>query len=87
MDLSNLFRVGYNQISMKWLLTFFEFTSSIGLVIAILIHAAKGEGLGSVGGSASVFRSNKGLESGLNKVTAILAGIFMLSAGILGVFF
>lgn len=72
---------------MKWILTFFEFSSSIGLIVAILIHAAKGEGLGSVGGEARIFRSNKGMESGLNKITAILAGVFMVSAGILGVFF
>ena len=72
---------------MKILLITIEFIASIGLILAVLLHAAKGEGLGAIGGEARLFRSNKGLEAGLNKVTAILAAIFLISAGILGVFF
>ncbi len=72
---------------MKIALITIEFIASLALVVAILLHSAKGEGLGAIGGEARLFRSNKGLESGLNKITGALAAIFLLTAGILGVFF
>lgn len=72
---------------MKIFLLGIEFFISIALIIAILLHTAKGEGLGSIGGSARLFSSQKGLESGLNRVTTILATAFLLVAIALGIFF
>ena len=72
---------------MKTLLLIIEFVSAIGLIIAVLMHAAKGEGLAGIGGNARLFHSQKGLEDGLTKVTMVLAGIFLLTAGIFGVFY
>lgn len=56
------------------LLTFLQFTLSIALVVGVLLHSAKGEGLAGIGGQAHIFGSQKGVEAGLNRVTAI-AGI------------
>ena len=72
---------------MKTLLLTIEFISAIALTIAVLLHSAKGEGLGGIGGQAKLYHSQKGLEDGLTKVTMVLAGIFLLTAGIFGVFY
>ena len=72
---------------MKLTLLIIEFITSIALIIAILLHAPKGEGLGAIGGQAKMFNTQKGMESGLNRFTAVLAVIFMVIAGILGVFY
>ncbi len=70
--------------------TFFliiEFFISFALIIAILLHSAKGEGMGAIGGHARMFNSHRDLEAGLNKVTAGLAIAFFIVAGILGVLY
>tara|TARA_A100001015_G_C14976045_1_gene707294 strand:+ start:454 stop:711 length:258 start_codon:yes stop_codon:yes gene_type:complete len=76
----------YLQI-MKTLLLTIEFISAILLIILVLLHSAKGEGLAGIGGQARIYNSQKGLEDGLNKITTIVAAIFLLTAGIFGVFF
>jgi len=72
---------------MKTTLLILEFLISAALILAILIHTPKGEGLGSIGGSARMFNSQKGMESGLNKATGVLTVLFFIIAGILGVYF
>lgn len=72
---------------MKLMLLIIEFISAIGLIITILMHSPKGEGLGAIGGQAKLYNTPKGMESGLNKLTYVLAVIFTVSAGILGFFF
>lgn len=72
---------------MKMILLILQFTSAIALIAAILMHSPKGEGLGGIGGSAKMFHAQKGMESGLNRVTSILATVFLVSAGIFGVFY
>jgi len=69
---------------MKTLLMVIEFLSGLLLVGLVLLHSPKGEGLGGIGGSAHMYRSQKGMETGLNKVTGIIAAIFMVTAVILG---
>lgn len=39
------------------------------LIIAVLLHAAKGEGLGGIGSAARIFGTPKGLEKGLDQLT------------------
>ena len=58
--------------------------SSIGLIVLVLLHSAKGEGLGSIGNTARMFATQKGLEDGLNKMTAICAVVFFVSTLMLG---
>mgnify|MGYP003970523571 CR=1 FL=1 len=72
---------------MKIFLLICEFTIAFLLVISVLLHTAKGEGLGSIGGQARMFGSQKDLEAGLNKITGILAFLFLSLALIIGVVF
>ncbi|AOX04586.1 MAG: preprotein translocase subunit SecG [Moorea sp. SIO1F2] len=60
--------------------------SGLGLIILVLLHSPKGDGLGGIGGQAQLFTSTKSAEKALNRVTWILAITFMsltviLSAG------
>ena len=67
---------------MKTLLLSLEFIISLALIICILLHAPKGDGLGAIGGRAKLFSSQKGMESGLTRFTIILATLFFLITGI-----
>ncbi|HTL90340.1 MAG TPA: preprotein translocase subunit SecG [Leptolyngbya sp.] len=63
--------------------------SAIGIVILVLLHSPKGDGLGGLGGQAQLFTSTKSAETTLNRTTWFLTILFMgvtvvLSAGWLG---
>jgi len=56
------------------------------LIVLVLLHSPKGDGLGGIGGQAQLFSSAKSAEATLNRVTWILAITFIsltivLSAG------
>ena len=53
---------------------------SIALVTAIILHPAKGMGLGGIGSPAQLFGSQKGAETGLNKLTGGIAVAWALVA-------
>ncbi len=60
--------------------------SALGLIVLVLLHSPKGDGIGGIGGQAQLFTSTKSAETALNRVTWILAVIFIgftviLSAG------
>jgi preprotein translocase subunit SecG len=60
--------------------------SALGLIILVLLHSPKGDGIGSIGGQAQLFSSTKSAENTLNRVTWALVAIFLgltivLSAG------
>ncbi|NJM78366.1 MAG: preprotein translocase subunit SecG [Acaryochloridaceae cyanobacterium RU_4_10] len=60
--------------------------SGFGLIVLVLLHSPKGDGLGAIGGQAQLFTSTKSAETTLNRVTWILTVLFMgltviLSAG------
>ena len=50
------------------LLTFqiIQILSAFLTIVLILLHAAKGEGIGSIGSSAQMFSSVSSIEKGLN---------------------
>ena len=54
---------------MKGILLVLQIVVAIALVIAVLLHTAKGEGLGGIGGAAKIFGTPKGMEKGLDKIT------------------
>ncbi len=63
--------------------------SALGLIILVLLHSPKGDGLGALGGQAQLFTSTKSAEVTLNRATWTLTVIFMgltivLSAGWIG---
>ena len=60
--------------------------SALGLIILVLLHSPKGDGLGALGGQAQLFTSTKSAETTLNRVTWTLTVLYMgltviLSAG------
>jgi preprotein translocase subunit SecG len=69
---------------MKTVLFVIEALSAVGLIVTILMHSVKGEGLAGIGGQARLFSSQKGMETGLNRMTAVLAGIFLVTALVIG---
>jgi len=64
----------------------FQFIVSIALIAVVLLQSSKGEGLGSIGGSAQMFfAKNKGWESFLSRLTTIAAVLFLISSILLTV--
>ena len=60
--------------------------SAAGVIVLVLLHSPKGDGIGGIGGQAQLFTSTKSAETALNRVTWILSLIFIgltivLSAG------
>ncbi|MBD2035407.1 preprotein translocase subunit SecG [Phormidium sp. FACHB-592] len=51
--------------------------AALGLIILVLLHSPKGDGLGGLGGQAQLFTSTKSAETTLNRVTWALTVIFM----------
>lgn len=64
----------------KAFLTISQVFLSIGLIVAVLLHSAKGEGLAGIGGQAHMFGSQKGVEAGLNRITTVIAAGWVLVA-------
>ena len=61
-----------------------QILSALLLIILILLHSPKGDGIAGMGGMSQVFASQKSAESGLNKLTGIIAGIFVVCTFVLG---
>jgi len=60
--------------------------SAFLLIILVLLHSPKGDGIGGIGGQAQLFTSAKSAETTLNRITWTLSIIFIgltivLSAG------
>ena len=54
------------------------------LIGLVLLHSPKGDGMAMLGGAAQLFSSQKGAEKNLNKLTTIIAVLFVLVSFILG---
>ncbi|MDB5098221.1 MAG: preprotein translocase, SecG subunit [Cyanobacteria bacterium RYN_339] len=67
-------------------LKIFQVVFAMGLIIAVMLHSAKGEGLGAIGGQAKIFGSQKGVEAGLNRLTSGLAILWGASSLLLALF-
>lgn len=66
------------------ILQYIQIITAALLILLILLHSPKGDGLASIGGAAQAFSSQKGVESGLNKLTTIIATTFIITSLILG---
>ena len=62
-----------------------QILSAIALVIFVLLHTAKGEGMGGIGGAARLFGTPKGMEEGLDRITAGSAFVFMAVSLVLAI--
>ena len=47
------------------------------LIVLVLLHSPKGDGIGGIGGQAQLFTSAKSAEKTLNQVTWTLSSIFI----------
>ena len=61
-----------------------EVISALLLIVLILMHSPKGDGIAGIGNAAQMFTSQKSAEKGLNKLTGIVAGILVLCVFLLG---
>ncbi len=62
--------------------------SAVFLIVLVLLHSPKGDGLGGIGGQSQLFTSAKSAEKTLNRITWTLSITFIaltivLSAGLL----
>ncbi len=58
--------------------------SALLLIVLILMHSPKGDGIAGIGNAAQVFSSQKSAEKGLNKLTGIVAVVFIVCVFLLG---
>ncbi len=70
---------------MKILLILVQMISAALLLVFVMLHTAKGEGMGGIGGAARLFGTPKGMEEGLDKITAGCAVVFMAVSLILAI--
>ena len=61
-----------------------QIISAVLLIGLVLIHSPKGDGLAGIGGAAQMFSSQKGAEKNLNKLTTIVAVVFVACVFLLG---
>ena len=61
-----------------------QIVSALLLIVLILMHSPKGDGIAGIGNAAQVFSSQKSAEKGLNNLTAIVAITFIIISFILG---
>lgn len=58
--------------------------SSVLLVVLILLHSPKGDGIAAIGGASQMFASQKSAEKGLNKLTGIVCLVFLICEFLIG---
>ena len=69
------------MLTLVWII---QVISALLLIALILMHSPKGDGIAGIGGAAQVFSSQKSAEKGLNKLTYIVAGVFIVCVFLLG---
>ena len=61
-----------------------QIISALLLIVLILLHSPKGDGIAGMGGASHVFASQKSAEKGLNKLTGIVSAVFIICTFLLG---
>ncbi len=69
------------MLNLAWVLLT---VSAMLLIVLILMHSPKGDGIAGIGSAANMFASQKSAEKGLNKLTGIVAAIFIACTFLLG---
>jgi len=57
---------------------------AVSLIGLILLHSPKGDGMAGIGSAATVFSGKRGAEAGLDRLTWIVFGLFMLACLVVG---
>ncbi|MBR1776681.1 preprotein translocase subunit SecG [bacterium] len=58
--------------------------SALLLIVLVLMHSPKGDGIAGIGSAAQMFTSQKSAEKGLNKLTGIVSLVFVVCVFLLG---
>ncbi|RAI14417.1 MAG: preprotein translocase subunit SecG [Candidatus Melainabacteria bacterium] len=61
-----------------------QFISAVLLILLVLLHSPKGDGIGGIGGASHLFSSQKSAEAGLNKLTMYVTIVFIICTFLLG---
>lgn len=69
------------MLTLTWII---QIVSAVLLIILILLHSPKGDGIAGIGGASQLFSSQKSAETGLNKLTMIVAIVFIVCTFLLG---
>lgn len=69
------------MLTITWII---QIASALLLIILILLHSPKGEGIAGIGGASHLFSSQKSAETGLNKLTMYVSAVFVLCTFLLG---
>lgn len=69
------------MLTLTWII---QIVSALLLIILILLHSPKGDGIAGIGGASQLFSSQKSAESGLNKLTMYIAIVFIICTFLLG---
>ena len=69
------------MVTLVWTI---QVISALLLIVLILMHSPKGDGIAGIGNAAQMFSSQKSAEKGLNKLTAIMAIVFTVCVFLLG---
>ena len=64
-----------SMIQFLWVM---QIITALLLILLILLHSPKGEGILGIGGASNLFASQKTAESGLNKLTTSIAVAFLV---------
>lgn len=69
------------MLTFTWII---QILSALLLIVLILLHSPKGDGIAAIGGASQMFSSQKSAEQGLNKLTAYVSAIFIICTFLLG---
>ncbi len=69
------------MLTLTWIV---QIVSALLLIVLILLHSPKGEGIAGIGGASHLFSSQKSAEAGLNKITGIISLVFIVCTFLLG---
>lgn len=68
-------------LALVWIV---QIVSALLLIVLVLLHSPKGDGIAAIGGASQMFSSQKSAEKGLNKLTYIVSGVFLTCTLLLG---
>lgn len=70
-------------MTLEQLLEIVSIASAILLIVLVLLHSPKSDGLGGLSGQAELFTSTKSAEKTLNRITWALGLVFISSTIVL----
>lgn len=71
-------------MNLTYILQISQIFLGVLLIGLVLIHSPKGDGMAMLGGAAQLFSSQKGAEKNLNKLTTIIAVLFLAVSFLIG---